>query len=188
MKNKLRTAGAVFAAAYLGFFMAGDLMAASSSKTRPYTQITSVVTKGPAVVAIVKGDTMRKFVVAYKKTGILGNSSTITAVMRVTYSVYPGALMTKDRTFTISNDWNGTGFMTYSLSNYEMLGEDGEGNGVKKIELSFLADGQWDSNYNANYVMTMDDFENAPAFVLKRCENLDIDIPSWNFITEQMRK
>ena len=87
------------------FFTAG-ISAASNYPPDYANQTVSVVAKAPVIMAKVTSGVMReKFVIGYKKSGILGNYDTINAVVKV---VYKDNRVTES-IISIGNEWNGPG-------------------------------------------------------------------------------
>jgi hypothetical protein len=165
--------------------------AADASNYPPdYTyQTVRVVSRGPAVIATVNSGIMSKLVIGYKGRGILGGKDRIQAVVRMTsVEYYSGYHKTIEKVIDLPREWNGTGYMTAGLSYYDFVPQGFAGT-PSRIEVAFFSGPQWDSNYNANYGVNMDEFFNSPVqFTYKRGGGPDIEIPCWDFIVAQMRK
>lgn len=172
----------LIAAAVLMLFGAG-VVKASNYPTDYYSQNVRVVAAGPAIVAGISGGAMgSKFVIGYKRAGILGASDSLSAVVKTSYYSYSGGLRNSERTIQIGKEWQGTGFMTPAMSLSELTG-DGDARELVKIELAFVAGAQWDSNWGGNYVVKNADlYQNAAGY--SSPNNTDC----WNFIVGQMRK
>ncbi|HAH31975.1 MAG TPA: hypothetical protein DCL44_06650 [Elusimicrobia bacterium] len=171
------------------------LFAVSVTKASNYpadytNQTARVVSKGPAVVALVSSGIMNKLVIAYKRSGILGGSDSIQAVVRVTaLEYYSGYSKTTERIVTLPKEWHGTGFMTPEMSMYDFIPASFAGD-IKRIELAFFSGPQWDSNYSANYVIEKDELNWGVAATFKSGHGggPNIDQYCWDFIVGQMRK
>ncbi|OGR42642.1 MAG: hypothetical protein A2X35_01445 [Elusimicrobia bacterium GWA2_61_42] len=162
----------------------------ASNYPADYTyQTARVVVRGPAVMATVNSGIMSKLVIGYKGNGILGGRDRIQAVVRMTsVEYYSGYQKTVERVIDLPREWNGTGYMTAGLSYYDFVPQGFAGN-PRRIEVAFFSGQQWDSNYNANYAVEMDEFYSSQAqFTNKRGGGPDIEIPCWDFIVAQMRK
>ncbi len=159
----------------------------ASNYAPDYTwQTARVVAKGPAIVARVKSNVMsEKFVIGYKKSGILAGHDVINAVVRV---VYNDNRITES-VISIGKEWNGTGFMTHSMNGYGLTGTYYYEK-IIRIELAFFVGEQWDSNYGNNYVVNFEDFYGNAAVFTSNNDSYsnEIDGYCWNFIVDQMRK
>lgn len=177
----------IAAATLLALVAAGGVKASNYPPSYFY-QTARVVSKGPAVVAKVTSGVMRKLVIGYKKSGILGAQDRINAVVRVTYLTNHDNTRTIEQVIPIEKEWHGTGFLTPSIS-YHYLAGASDVMEIQKIELAFFAGAQWDSNYSANYVVEKNEFENnAAIFRSEHSGGPDIDWYCWDFIVSQMRK
>lgn len=58
---------------------------------------------------------------------------------------------------------------------------------LERVEVAFNAGGQWDSNWNANYMVEAWEFSNGAEYV-SYAWSPDISVACWDFIVEQMRK
>ncbi|MCX5791095.1 MAG: hypothetical protein NTY45_02590 [Elusimicrobia bacterium] len=169
-------------------FWGGVAVNASNYPTDYSYQTARVVTAGPAIVANVSSGIMNKLVIGYKRSGILGGSDSISAVVRTTYSDYNGSVNTVERVIQMSKEWHDTGFMTAAMSPSDLV------NGanlreILRIELAFNNGPKWDSNYGANYTVEKDDFyRKAATFTSEQGGSSDININCWDFIVNQMRK
>jgi len=170
----------IIAAAVLMFIGAG-MVKASNYPSDYYNQNVRVVQAGPAIVANVSGGAMGgKYVIGYKRTGILGGAENLTAVVRTTYASYSGGTRVTERTVQIGKEWQGTGFMTPAMSLSELAG-DGDAAQLIRLELAFVSGSQWDSNWGANYTVKSEDFRNAASY------SAPSETAVWNFILGQMR-
>lgn len=161
----------------------------ASNYPMDYTyQYARVVSAGPAIVASVSSGIMSKMVIGYKRGGILGNSDSLSAVVRTTYSDNNGYVSTVERVFQMPKEWHGTGFMTMPLSPYDLV-SGANYRQLLRIELAFSNGPKWDSNYGGNYVVEQNDFyKKAEVFRSEHAGSPDIDLYCWDFIVNQMRK
>ena len=167
-------------------FVAAGICGASNYPADYAHQTARVVAKGPAIMARVSSGVMsEKFAIGYKKSGILANYDTINAVVKVVYNDN----RVTETVINIGKEWNGTGFMTHSLSGYGLTGtyyyEE-----IKRIELAFFVGEQWDSNYGSNYIINFEDFFKNSFIFRANSDSYSTEISAdcWNFIVEQMRK
>lgn len=187
----------------LNGFKAGDVAAmaavavpmpepARSNYPQDYTyQKVHVLSKGPALVATVgSGILDQRLIIGYKKSGILGGSDKISAVVKVTYYGGDGNMKVSERVIGIGKEWNGTGFMTPAMIHQDYITlVDGLGfRGIQKIELAFFAGPQWDSNYGANYTIDPNEVSASNIPFVSGPAGFDVAPECWNFIVGQMGK
>lgn len=197
-------AGRVYAAdgAALNGFKAADvtaamravpvpmLEAAKSNYPQDYTyQKVRVVSKGPAVVATVESGILdQRLIIGYKKSGILGGSDKISAIVKVIYYGGDGLQKVSERVIEIQKEWNGTGFITPGMIHCDYITlADGLGfRGIQRIEIAFFAGSQWDSNYGANYVVTPGELAASEIDYVSGFAGNEIAVSSWDFIVSQL--
>ncbi|HAH31324.1 MAG TPA: hypothetical protein DCL44_03305 [Elusimicrobia bacterium] len=148
-----------------------------------------VVSVGPAIVVKVESGMMSTLVIGYKRSGMLGGSDSISAVVRTTYSNYNGNVNTVERVIQIPKEWHGTGYMTPEMSPYDFVAGGDSCREIIRIELAFFNGPKWDSNYGANYAVEKNDFyQKAATFRSEHGGGPNIDLYCWDFIVGQMRK
>ncbi|MCX5792211.1 MAG: hypothetical protein NTY45_08365 [Elusimicrobia bacterium] len=143
-----------------------------------------VATNGPALLAVVGSGCMGKDVLGYKKSGILGNAYSVEAVIRTECGEgYSGGYNTTtvETRLTLTREWNGNGFLSYSLEPSFFCGNGS--NYIRKMEISFNANGQSDGNH----VITYDDIYKGDSIKTNDFGG-DIGTESWAVIVDQMRK
>ncbi|MDA8130622.1 MAG: hypothetical protein M0011_03850 [Elusimicrobia bacterium] len=152
-----------------------------------------VVNRGPAVLATVGSGMMdTRLIIGYKKSGILGGAEKITARVMVSYYGGDGRTKLSTRDIELGKEWHGTGFMTPAMihENYITLADNLGFRGIQKIELAFFANGQWDSNYDNNYTVDMNELSSSgiqysnPGWA----GSDDVAPACWDFIVGQMRE
>lgn len=165
------------------------------------------IAAGPAVLAEVSTQISgQKYVIGYKKSGVLaGKSDHVDAFVKITYKLIPfnggGYVnsMTAERNLRLIPEWNGTGYISAELSQYTSYGNDGllfipsqaltyNRLEIEKIELAFNVNGQWDSNYSANYVILANTLYRAGERFKSGYASQNIAIDTWNFIVSLMKK
>jgi len=185
------------------------LGAAAFASTYPpdYNNQSAVaITAGPAL--LVEVNTMQsgyKYVIGYKKSGLLaGRADHVNAYVKIYYKLTAiggqwSAPLTAEKQIKLTPEWNGTGYVSGELSQYTSYGNDGllfvpasalsqNMVEIEKIELSFNVNGQWDSNYSANYVVSTNTLYRVGERFKSGYVSSNLATDTWNFIVNMMRK
>ena len=193
-------------AMFLALALPGAAAFASNYPADYMNQSAVAIAAGPAVLAEVSTmQSGQKYVIGYKKSGMLaGKADHVNAYVKITYKLIPfnggyANTMTAERTLKLQPEWNGTGYISGELSQYTSYGNDGllflpsqaltyNRLEIEKIELAFNVNGQWDSNYGANYGILMNTLYRAGERFKSSYVSSNVAIDTWNFIVGLMRK
>ena len=195
-----------FTMLFAALVLSGAAAFASNYPADYMNQSAVAIAAGPAVLAEVSTmQSGQKYVIAYKKSGALaGKADHVNAYVKVRYKLIPfnggyAGSMTAERSIKLNPEWNGTGYISGELSQYTSYGNDGliflpsqalsyNRLEVEKIELAFNVNGQWDSNYGANYSVSMNTLYRAGERFKSGYVSQNIAVDTWNFIVGLMRK
>ncbi len=164
------------------------------------------ITAGPAI--LVEVNTMQsgyKYVIGYKKSGLLaGRADHVNAYVKIYYKLTAingqwSSPLTAEKQIKLTPEWNGTGYVSGELSQYTSYGNDGllfvpdsalsqNMVEIEKIELAFNVNGQWDSNYSANYTISTSTLYRVGERFKSGYVSSNIATDTWNFIVSMMRK
>jgi len=161
-----------------------------------YRQEAKVLVKGPVVLGLVSGYYLQQqYIVGYKKSGVLGDSSDHVDVYLRTVLDAPlasGRELVVERMFPVYREWHGTGYLTSGIGTFALYDYSTHlryACSIKRIEAAFTVNGRWDSNMNRNYVFDMEDLRRSGETAKSKepIYGSSIAVDLWDFIVGRMR-
>ncbi|HLE00345.1 MAG TPA: hypothetical protein VJB59_08800 [Bdellovibrionota bacterium] len=148
----------------------------------------NVRSDGPAFLADVRsGCSSTKYVIGYKASGMFRSQNAVDALISVRCRSYEGYEMTVSPVFIrLGREWHGTGFLSGSISEGDSIFSACRNGYVGAISIAFLAEGQWDSRYGANYYL--DTNRTDASYKSNSVNGYEIPLDIWDFIVDQMRR
>lgn len=149
--------------------------------------VVRVCENGPGIVAhITSGCNSGAYVVGYKKSGRLGNSSFVDAILQ-----YNFGNNVNQKVLRITPDWHNLGFITSEINAYSFIGGRGYGGSLDSISIAFSdAKGNWDSKNGDNYNYPIGVYDASTCYSVKTNEMFTSQVPyaAWNVINEAMSR
>ncbi|OFZ45788.1 MAG: hypothetical protein A2381_09310 [Bdellovibrionales bacterium RIFOXYB1_FULL_37_110] len=150
-------------------------------------QVARFMVDGPVVFGDVSSGCMgSQYVVGYKNDGVLGGRGYVDAVLVMTCKDnYNHNLRTVTNVIRLGQEMHGTGYMSMpiNISSSEYCPSAR----LKKIEIAFFNNNEWDSRNGNNYVIT----ENSHEYQIFKMDTAtfggDIEFQVWDFIVDLMR-
>jgi hypothetical protein len=125
------------------------------------------------------------YIIGYKKQGILGNNSSVDAIVNLRFGEYYNV----NETFRLTPDWHNLGFISSELPMGNMVGRAGS-IPLSSITIAFSdSKGAWDSNFGANYNYPIASYQSPNCYSVRTNENYNSQIPfaAWAVINQAMQ-
>jgi hypothetical protein len=142
---------------------------------------------GPGVVAqISSGCNTGIYVIGYKKSGSLGNNSSLDAVVKFDFGNSANLM----RTFQLTPDWQHLGLMTSPIDLGGIIRQVGNGSPTAVSVAFSNGNGDWDSKGGANYYYPMSAHESPNCYTVRTSEPYFSEVPfvAWDVVNEAMSR